>query len=92
MSNATNQSGTGHWMVATVIDDSDLMFCGKSLSAWYEEDRSQHGATGNGASKVEQESRGRSRERQGGSRQHRHNHHHHHDLAHSSSSNSNSKP
>ncbi|KAL5606941.1 hypothetical protein BROUX41_003316 [Berkeleyomyces rouxiae] len=27
------------WMGATVIDDDDLMFGGKPLCAWYEEDR-----------------------------------------------------
>ncbi|KAL2891971.1 hypothetical protein HOO65_011329 [Ceratocystis lukuohia] len=27
------------WMGATIIDDDDLMFSGKPLCAWYEEDR-----------------------------------------------------
>ncbi|KAK8040026.1 hypothetical protein PG993_008437 [Apiospora rasikravindrae] len=29
------------WMTPTVIDDDDLMFGGKSLSEWYEEERMQ---------------------------------------------------
>lgn len=76
--NATGSAGTGNWMVATVIDDNDLMFGGKSLSAWYEEDRCRQGESG----KVEQERRGRSRERHRvvsceGQRHHQHRHHHH---------------
>jgi hypothetical protein len=33
------------WMMATVIEDDDLMFGGKSLSAWYEEERLRQSAT-----------------------------------------------
>lgn len=40
------------WMLPTVIDDEELTFGGKSLSAWYEEDRRQLS---------EEETRGRSR-------------------------------
>ncbi|KAL2150403.1 hypothetical protein VTH82DRAFT_6966 [Thermothelomyces myriococcoides] len=47
------------WMVATVIDDDDLMFGGKPLCAWYEEDRRRFGC----ATFDEEETRGRPRER-----------------------------
>jgi hypothetical protein len=30
------------WMAATIIEDDDLMFGGKSLSTWYEEDRRRY--------------------------------------------------
>lgn len=46
------------WMVTTVIEDDDLMFGGKPLSAWYEEDRRRL-STGD----EEEEHRGRQRER-----------------------------
>ncbi|KAK9778257.1 hypothetical protein SCAR479_05227 [Seiridium cardinale] len=42
------------WMEPTVIDDDDLMFGGKSLSAWHEEDRQK-------VSVPEEERRGRQR-------------------------------
>ncbi|KAG6063057.1 hypothetical protein E4U32_001684 [Claviceps aff. humidiphila group G2b] len=29
------------WVQPIAIDDEDITFCGKSLSAWYEEDRRQ---------------------------------------------------
>ncbi|KAK9423416.1 hypothetical protein SUNI508_04310 [Seiridium unicorne] len=45
------------WMEPTVIDDDDLMFGGKSLSAWHEEDRQK-------VSVPEEERRGRQRVRQ----------------------------
>ncbi|KAL2177335.1 uncharacterized protein P884DRAFT_277591 [Thermothelomyces heterothallicus CBS 202.75] len=51
---STNQP----WMVATVINDDDLMFGGKPLCAWYEEDRRRFGCA-----TVEEETRGRPRER-----------------------------
>ncbi|KAH8904148.1 hypothetical protein BR93DRAFT_971218 [Coniochaeta sp. PMI_546] len=74
-----SSSGTENWMVATVIDDNDLMFGGKSLSAWYEEDRRRQQS---GSSKVEPERRGRSRERHGlgydGPHHQKHRHHHGH--------------
>ncbi|OIW25556.1 hypothetical protein CONLIGDRAFT_647302 [Coniochaeta ligniaria NRRL 30616] len=65
-----------HWMVATIIDDNDLMFGGKSLSTWYEEDKRRHNPSG----AVEQERRGRSRERHRAVRDEPHDqkHHHHH--------------
>jgi hypothetical protein len=44
------------WMVSTVIEDDDLTFGGKSLSAWYEEDRQK-------VSFPEEERRGRQRVR-----------------------------
>lgn len=40
------------WMMPTIIEDEDLTFGGKSLSAWHEEDRRQVG---------EEERRGRAR-------------------------------
>ncbi|KAK0610773.1 hypothetical protein B0T14DRAFT_570705 [Immersiella caudata] len=46
------------WMIATVIEDDDLTFGGKPLSAWYEEDRRRL-SSGND----EEERRGRQRER-----------------------------
>ncbi|KAK4225867.1 hypothetical protein QBC38DRAFT_367807 [Podospora fimiseda] len=46
------------WMMATVIEDDDLMFGGKPLSTWYEEDRRRF-SCGND----EEEHRGRQRER-----------------------------
>jgi hypothetical protein len=76
--NATGPSGTGNWMVATVIDDNDLMFGGKSLSAWYEEDRCRQGAS----TKVDQERRGRSRERHNVGLHNHHHHLHHHQHGH----------
>ena len=51
---APHESQYGAWMVATVIEDDDLMFGGKSLSAWHEEDRSRY-------STPEEETRGRQR-------------------------------
>ena len=74
------------WMVATVIDDDDLMFGGKPLCAWYEEDRRMLGC----ATIDEEETRGRQRERprvdahyqkprQQQQRQHQHQHQHQHD-------------
>ncbi|KAI0846525.1 hypothetical protein F5Y00DRAFT_143545 [Daldinia vernicosa] len=64
------------WMEPIVIDDEDLMFSGKSLSAWYEEERKSIGGP------VEEERRGRQRVRQHNSHthhpHHHHNHHHNH--------------
>ena len=61
------------WVQPTVIDDADLTFGGKSLSAWYEEDRrrlssgsSDDGRTERGSSagsSGEEERRGRERVR-----------------------------
>jgi hypothetical protein len=64
---------TEPWMMATVIEDDDLMFGGKPLSAWYEEDRMQ--SMGSDADADEEERRGRQRERP---HYHHHHHHHHH--------------
>ncbi|KAK3313032.1 hypothetical protein B0H66DRAFT_384251 [Apodospora peruviana] len=63
---------TSSWMVATVIEDDDLMFGGKPLSAWYEEDRRRL-STGD----EEEERRGRQRERVR-IETHHHQYHHHH--------------
>ncbi|KAI1651324.1 hypothetical protein F4815DRAFT_448188 [Daldinia loculata] len=60
------------WMEPIVIDDEDLMFSGKSLSAWYEEERKSI------SSPAEEERRGRQRVRQHNSHTHHHNHHNHH--------------
>ncbi|KAK0714016.1 hypothetical protein B0T26DRAFT_678284 [Lasiosphaeria miniovina] len=51
--------GSYSWMMATVIEDDDLMFGGKPLSTWYEEERRRLSNGGNN----EEESRGRPRER-----------------------------
>jgi hypothetical protein len=48
-----------HWMIATVIEDHDLMFAGKPLSTWYEEERQRQSF----GSDFEQDRRGRPRER-----------------------------
>ncbi|KAI0834007.1 hypothetical protein F5Y06DRAFT_179707 [Hypoxylon sp. FL0890] len=61
------------WMEPIVIDDEDLMFGGKSLSAWYEEERKPVSFP------AEEERRGRQRVRQHYSHsQHHHQHHHKH--------------
>ena len=66
--------GNHQWMVATVIEDDDLMFGGKPLSTWYEEERTRH-STGHFE---EEEKRGRARERvYYHDSDHKHHHHHH---------------
>ncbi|KAK3937372.1 hypothetical protein QBC46DRAFT_229254, partial [Diplogelasinospora grovesii] len=50
--------GNHPWMMATVIEDDDLMFGGKPLSAWYEEERRAQSIASE-----EEERRGRPRER-----------------------------
>lgn len=65
--------GSHSWMVATVIEDDDLMFGGKPLSTWYEEDRRR---LSNGHD--EEETRGRQRERVRVDSHHQHHHHTHH--------------
>ena len=53
------------WLMATPIDDDDLAFGGKPLSAWYEEDRRRF-SLGDESSRTEsdeEESRGRQRVR-----------------------------
>ncbi|KAI1492230.1 hypothetical protein F5X96DRAFT_667952 [Biscogniauxia mediterranea] len=60
------------WMEPIVIDDEDLMFGGKSLSAWYEEERQTYSFH----AVEEEERRGRQRVRQHhDSRSHDHHHH-----------------
>ncbi|KAK4457678.1 hypothetical protein QBC42DRAFT_160622, partial [Cladorrhinum samala] len=59
------------WMMATVIEDDDLMFGGKPLSTWYEEDRRRFSS-----SNEEEEHRGRQRERVDTYSQHSHHHQH----------------
>lgn len=59
------------WMSATVIEDDDLMFGGKPLCTWYEEDRQRIST-----SLDEEETRGRQRERVRVDSQHHHHHHH----------------
>ncbi|KAL2125641.1 hypothetical protein VTJ04DRAFT_2006 [Mycothermus thermophilus] len=64
------------WMVATVIEDDDLMFGGKPLCAWYEEDRRRLSSE---SVVDEEETRGRQRERvyvDTHSHQKAHRHHH----------------
>ncbi|KAI8957628.1 hypothetical protein F5Y11DRAFT_352365 [Daldinia sp. FL1419] len=70
---------THGWMEPIVIDDEDLMFSGKSLSTWYEEERKSLNVS------VEEERRGRQRVRQHNSHTHHHHHHHHHHRHHPSS-------
>ncbi|KAK2761110.1 hypothetical protein CKAH01_16366 [Colletotrichum kahawae] len=85
------------WIQATIIEDDDLMFGGKSLSTWYEEERRRLSNT----SSDEEEHRGRQRVRheqpqsQSQPKQHvanipkvrkhhsshKHHHHHHHQSA-----------
>ncbi|KAK1753210.1 hypothetical protein QBC47DRAFT_404569 [Echria macrotheca] len=69
--------GNHPWMAATVIEDDDLTFGGKPLSAWYEEDRRRL----SNSNKDEEERRGRQRERVRVDShycfQHQHQHHHH---------------
>ncbi|KAI0596934.1 hypothetical protein F4775DRAFT_276947 [Biscogniauxia sp. FL1348] len=60
------------WMEPIVIDDEDLMFGGKSLSAWYEEERQTYSCN----AAEEEERRGRQRVRQH-HHSHSHNHNHH---------------
>ncbi|KAI0145261.1 hypothetical protein GGR57DRAFT_507036 [Xylariaceae sp. FL1272] len=77
------------WMEPIVIDDDDLMFGGKSLSTWYEEERESQSL----GFPLEEEHRGRQRERQHYSppphphhdedhHHHHHNHHQHHHHRH----------
>lgn len=70
------------WMMATVIEDDDLMFGGKPLCAWYEEDRRRLSSC-----IEEEEMRGRQRERARSDSHHHHkghhqHHHHHHQHQH----------
>lgn len=65
------------WVQPIVIDDEDLMFGGKSLSAWYEEDRrrlSSGSDDGRADHSQDEERRGRERvrrHREGGAKSHR---------------------
>ncbi|KAK3689234.1 hypothetical protein B0T22DRAFT_168982 [Podospora appendiculata] len=67
--------GNHPWMVATVIEDDDLMFGGKPLCTWYEEERRRQ-SSGN----EEEETRGRQRERARIESHHHHHHLHNHNL------------
>lgn len=58
------------WMEPIVIDDEDLTFGGKSLRAWYEEERKSLNYP------AEEERRGRQRVRQHNSTQHHPQQHH----------------
>ncbi|KAI1452686.1 hypothetical protein F4805DRAFT_22220 [Annulohypoxylon moriforme] len=62
------------WLEPIVIDDDDLTFGGKSLSAWYEEERKSVGFP------AEEEQRGRQRVRQHYSHSQQHHQHHHQQL------------
>ncbi len=72
-------SASNPWMMATVIEDDDLMFGGKPLCAWYEEDRRRLSLTID-----EEETRGRQRERARADSHHHHHkaHHQHHHHQH----------
>ncbi|KOS20122.1 hypothetical protein ESCO_006309 [Escovopsis weberi] len=53
-------------VIAIDIEDEDLMFGGKTLSAWYEEDRSRLSGSGGGSGardEQQQQRRGRARQR-----------------------------
>ncbi|KAI0545359.1 hypothetical protein F4679DRAFT_588568 [Xylaria curta] len=63
------------WMEPIVIDDEDLMFGGKSLSAWYEEERQSLNYP---IEEEQEERRGRQRIRQQHHYHHHHQHHEHH--------------
>ncbi|KAI1419605.1 hypothetical protein F5Y12DRAFT_231287 [Xylaria sp. FL1777] len=69
------QHGGHAWTEPIVIDDEDLMFGGKSLSAWYEEERQSLSYP----MEEHEERRGRQRMRQ---QHHPHHHHHQHHLHH----------
>jgi len=62
------------WMVVTVIEDNDLMFGGKPLYAWYEEDRRRLSSSMD----KEEETRGRQRERVRVDNHHQQKAHHQH--------------
>ncbi|KAL2270682.1 hypothetical protein VTJ83DRAFT_53 [Remersonia thermophila] len=71
------------WMVATVIEDDDLMFGGKPLCAWYEEDRRRLSSE---SIVDEEETRGRQRERvridtHAHHKSHRHHHRNENDMS-----------
>ncbi|KAL7793832.1 hypothetical protein V8C37DRAFT_377502 [Trichoderma ceciliae] len=56
------------WIQPIIIEDEDLMFGGKTLSAWYEEERSRLSSSSNSSddgsqSPEEEERRGRERTR-----------------------------
>ena len=65
------------WMATTVIEDDDLMFGGKPLSAWYEEDQQLLSTV-----EIEEERRGRQRERARVEPPHKHHHYHNHQHQH----------
>ncbi|KAI3329753.1 hypothetical protein F4824DRAFT_505830 [Ustulina deusta] len=73
------QHSSHAWMEPIVIDDEDLMFGGKSLSAWYEEERQSLGYP---IDEENEERRGRQRMRQQHHHQHHHQHHQHHEHRH----------
>ncbi|KAI0966081.1 hypothetical protein F4678DRAFT_466872 [Xylaria arbuscula] len=83
------QHGSHAWMEPIVIDDDDLMFGGKSLSTWYEEERQSLSYP---IEDEHEERRGRQRMRQQYSHRHHHHHqhhehrHHHHPHHHMTSS------
>ncbi|KAK4154806.1 hypothetical protein C8A00DRAFT_42486 [Chaetomidium leptoderma] len=66
------------WMMATVIEDDDLMFGGKPLCAWYEEDRRRMSSNMD----EEEETRGRQRERVRVDNHHHQMSHHQHQHQH----------
>jgi hypothetical protein len=55
---------SSQWQYATVIDDFDITFGGKPLSALYEEDRRRLSAASTTSNDDEEERRGRQRVRQ----------------------------
>ncbi|ODA77423.1 hypothetical protein RJ55_07052 [Drechmeria coniospora] len=70
------------WVQPTIIDDDDLTFGGKPLSAWYEEERSRLSSSAASSDDDQcEERRGRERtrrHRKDGSAKSYHHHHHHH--------------
>ncbi|KAK3306138.1 uncharacterized protein B0T15DRAFT_511982 [Chaetomium strumarium] len=65
------------WVMATVIEDDDLMFGGKPLCDWYEEDRRALSSCID-----EEQTRGRPRERAHIESHHHDKAHHHHQVKH----------
>jgi hypothetical protein len=62
------------WIQPIIIEDEDLMFGGKPLSAWYEEDRSRLSSTSSNSSDDGNQSPEEEEERRGRERTRRHHH------------------
>jgi hypothetical protein len=78
--------GNRSWMAVTAIEDDDLMFGGKPLCTWYEEERREEMERQSHSGHHEAQTRGRARERprterhyHDGTNHHDHRHHHPHE-------------